>query len=599
MPGLAGIAGWSGPVRAAALEAMGDAITHAETHHRDSTFVDGLVAGCRVYLAPASRAGQPARHGDIHVWLDGEILPGAHGDSASAIRSAGDIARRYSESRDWKFLRDLNGTFAGVVYDAHERAVHLFSDRYGFRYLYFHEADEGFAWSSEVKAFLHVPEFRPKVDRIAVRQFLGAGYLLANRTTLEGIALVPPASVVSWRYEGTRGRTAVSRYWSWSEIPARTNRGIAREADELGERLSIALDRACAPTARLGLTLSGGLDSRVILAQMVESLGPDVTAVTFGEPGSADARIAAEAARVAGSRHVVVPIGSTNWLEPRLAGVWMTDGQLDLMHMHGIEAQAALREAMDVALNGFAGDVVLGGSFMNPRRLDAGVDVPHVSRFVGLPPEELEGIDAHAGLRHSDYYILENRLRRFIGAGLQLAQTVTEQRRPFFDRDLLTFAYGLPDALRVKSRVYKRALLQRYRSYFRRIPWQKTGLPIGVGELAEDAVLAARRVRARAALALPLLGSGSRGFVSYPEYIRDARARRFFEELLLAPDARVGDFADRAMLRRALAEHFAGADRAATLTRHLTLELWLRQLDDPAWRPRLGATPHAARRFFG
>lgn len=593
MPGLVGIAGSERASRESVIGAMRDMLAHSPEHVRGAVYSDASISAARVRLSSAPADAEPAQSADILVWLDGEILR-CDGEDASPVLTAADIARHFAVHREWSFLRRLYGTFAGVLYDRASGAVHLFTDRFGFRFLYLARTSNGIAWGSETKAFLTLPGFDRTIDPVAVQQFLSIGYLLADRTLLAGARMVPPASVLSWR----DGELTTHRYWHWSEIPARDVALNDAGAEELAEILEGALSAACAPPGRVGLTLSGGLDSRAILAQAERSIGSGVPAVTFGEPHSDDVALASRVARVAHARHSVVQIGTANWLEPRLAGVWMTDGHLDLMHMHGIEARDALRSEMDVAINGFAGDIVLGGGFMDPARSDSGLDPTHIARLLRLPVDQLEGIERFTGLRHSDYYMLENRLRRFTGAGLHLAQSSVEQRRPFFDPRLVDFAYGLPDDVRRRSRLYKRALLRQYPDFFRTIPWQKTGVTIRRSERVEDLSILVHKLRHRLGSHLPIARRRSWTIVDYPRYLRNPATRAFLERLLLSHDTRLTATVDVDRMRDALASHMAGENRAPELCRMLTLELWLRQMTDVSWRSVLGETPVAARELF-
>ncbi len=597
MPGLVGLMAEGRAERARIAGCMRDMLAHQESDVREPLYSDDLLSAGRVRLPYITGFAQPGKCGDVFAWLDGEILRW-DGDPVSPVRDATGIARQFARQRNWRFLRDLYGTFAGVVFDRESGTVHLFTDRFGLRFLYVNLRSDrtALAWSSETKAFLELPWFRRGIDESSLAQFLAIGYLLGERTLFSDAALVPPASVLSWRVGAS---PTIERYWDWSEIPARTPVAVDEGAEELGDLLVGALSAACDPPGRVGVTLSGGLDSRAILAQARRSIGPGVPAVTFGEPGSDDVTFARRAARIADARHSVVSIGTENWLAPRLGGVWVTDGQLDLMHMHGVEAQDALRAEMDVTINGFAGDIVLGGGFIDPHRSDEGADPAHIARLLHVPLDQLEGIDRFAGLRHSDYYMIENRNRRFTGAGLHLAQSVVEQRRPFFDPRLVDFAYGLPDDLRRRSRLYKAALLRLFPEYFRDIPWQKTGVTIRRSERVENLSILAHKVRHRIGARMPALRRSRAWTIGdYPTYLRHPRTQAFLRDTLLGADHRLATLIGEARVRDAVTGHERGDNRAVDLCRMLTIELWLRQIDDHRWRPSDRAIPAAARDRF-
>ena len=118
-------------------------------------------------------------------------------------------------------------------------------------------------------------------------------------------------------------------YWSWERItPLKGAIDIHETGREWGKRFVAAVEKRVRPHERAGLMLSGGLDSRSILAAF-PLRGDDVHAATFGKRGCQDIRIAAEAAAVKKAQHHTFEINEHNWLHPRLAGVWRTERSIE------------------------------------------------------------------------------------------------------------------------------------------------------------------------------------------------------------------------------------------------------------------------------
>ena len=115
--------------------------------------------------------------------------------------------------------------------------------------------------------------------------------------------------------------------------------------------------------------LSGGLDSRAIVAALTDDAAPFQMA-TFGQDHSAHIAIAARVARVRGGEHHVQNLSPANWIEERFAGVWWTDGQLNLLDMHGAEKLGERRNWFDVNISGFIGDLTMGGSHLGASQQD-------------------------------------------------------------------------------------------------------------------------------------------------------------------------------------------------------------------------------------
>src|SRR5665648_996009 len=88
------------------------------------------------------------------------------------------------------------------------------------------------------------------------------------------------------------------------------------KADELGRLLIHAVAERAQPEERVAVSLSGGLDSRAIVAATAPR-DEALPAVTFGRPGCVDIAIARRVAALKGACHEVVSITSDNWLAPR------------------------------------------------------------------------------------------------------------------------------------------------------------------------------------------------------------------------------------------------------------------------------------------
>ena len=68
-----------------------------------------------------------------------------------------------------ELLNRIDGLFAGVIFDTHKNELHIVTDRYGLRPLYWTRQGNRIAWASQTKAFLALPEFSPVIDPISPR----------------------------------------------------------------------------------------------------------------------------------------------------------------------------------------------------------------------------------------------------------------------------------------------------------------------------------------------------------------------------------------------------------------------------------------------
>jgi len=589
MPGLAGALGVASPEAPGVVRGMIGLMRHGSGYVTDDVYQESALCGSRIHLGLLAPGAQPHCGDGLVVWAEGEIYVDRRGPDPSMTTEPGIAARlaRVFRSRGVSGLADLDGAFVAVVWDDRRQTLHLITDRFGTRQLFWTRRGDTLAWASESKAFLALPGFVPRIDATAVSQFVGAGYLLGERTWLEGVDLAPPGTVLSW--DARTSTMTTQRYWWWDRIARRSGKlDPGTLSDELGHLFRQAVRRRCSPEDPAGVLLSGGLDSRALLAAASE-ISPGLPSLTFGRNGCDDIRIATQVAALAGSPHRSWILTAANWLEPRIPGVWWSEGQCSLLHMHGIEARHAVRDLFSINLNGFAGDLILGGSYLHSEEVLDRFDRGYIARMMGCDEGVLGDTSAYEDLGRVDFYFLDNRVRRFTQMGTVNWLTIILDRQPFLDLDLLEFAYSLPDALRFKSRLYNSMLLRAFPSYYRRIPWQKTGAAIALPPLARRAKALPRRARSRLVRSFPglapVIGRGSYALHDYEAWLRAEPARSFVATTLGRPDALLWDFVDRALLERDLATFAQRELGVEQVMRYVTAEVWLRQLLTGESRP--------------
>ena len=500
------------------------------------------------------------------------------------------LARLYHQKNQphFSFLKEIDGIFSAIIYDSKLQQIHLLTDHYGLRHLYWTKFNDCLIWSSEIKAFLAFPGFSPTIDRQAVKEFFPIAHLLENRTWFEGVELVPSGTVLTWKI--ATNQLISHQYWWWDQIKPFTGKIDEQEVvEELGCLFSQAVERRTDKTEKIGLTLSGGLDSRATLAAMPD-YGNPIHALTFGKLNCDDARFAKKAAEVKGATHHLFEINHENWLAPRLEGVWWTDGQLDILDMHSLIVFEKVRDFFHINLNAFAGDLILGGSYLKSvSEFDSPINEMNAAKRMRCNPRIISrnDMEKYQSLKKQDYYSLQNHVRRFTFGGTKLFLTVTEQRKPFYDNRLIEYVYSLPDSLRFNSHIYKKMLLSRYPDFFQSIPWQKTGVPISSLKLIEKTVFFGKRVKNRVLREMPrfaLQYNNPNNYTDYPNWIRQEPVRSFFTQKLRSSSAIYPEYIDKNRVIKELEYHLKGKDFSRNLCRYLTFELWLQQVFEGKYR---------------
>ncbi len=182
------------------------------------------------------------------------------------------------EDLGFRFVESLNGRFSGLIVDLRENRIALFNDRFGLERIYCHQAKDAFYFAAEAKAILGAcPELR-RMDPVGFAETFSCGCALQNRTIFSGISLVPGASL--WRFEPGRdvARIQYFRPGDWEDQEAL---GPSAYYERLKETWRAILPRYLGGPIRIGMSLTGGKDSRMIMAWSQSPPG-SLPCYTFG-----------------------------------------------------------------------------------------------------------------------------------------------------------------------------------------------------------------------------------------------------------------------------------------------------------------------------
>jgi hypothetical protein len=191
--------------------------------------------------------------------------------------------QRATES-DWddalRCLTGLDGAFAAVMWHETARKLAIVTDILGMQPVYVHRRAGLVAIASEVSALTSAGLFEYAPDPAGWGAFLLFGHTIADRTLALDVTRMPAASITV--YEPDADRLTVSSYWAWPQaIPAAHVDDST--LDGLGDQIVGELRACLTHHPRPVLCLSGGYDSRLILAALDE-IGHTPIALTLSHP---------------------------------------------------------------------------------------------------------------------------------------------------------------------------------------------------------------------------------------------------------------------------------------------------------------------------
>jgi asparagine synthase (glutamine-hydrolysing) len=494
MPGIAGLIGSQPPdVCRRLLQQMLRTMHHEKYYVSGSHEVPelGVFAGW-VAIEGSVSSKQPvlSPRNDVAVLFAGEFFD---------PHNAHSLIRLY-ERRGEHFVGDLNGLFSGLLIDRRQERTVLFNDRYGMERVYYHESPAGFFFASDAKALLRIlPELRA-YDNEGLAQFLRSGCTWGNTTLFRGIRRLPGAS--QWAI--TPGRCEKQRYFEPVTWEAKPQLSVKAFTAELENTLTRIMPRYFDSDSRIGISLTGGLDSRLILACQSLASRCAVSYTFAGIDGDTlDARLAA---RVASARHIphhLLRLANdffANFASLADRTVYITDGYFGVCGAHEIYLNRHARSLAPVRLTGnFGSEIFRAVTTFKPLGVSPDLFHPDVRRELldhrSLPAAETTHPVSFAVFKEIPWHLF--------GVS-RAAQSQITLRTPYLDNELVDLAFRVPNTLRNSpmpalqvvqnrdprlaviptdiglrpaSRWYSSLAALWYRASFRLDYWRKEGLP--------------------------------------------------------------------------------------------------------------------------
>ncbi len=258
-----------------------------------------------------------------------------------------------------EFVSQLEGVFHLAIFDQRVGSLLIANDRFGLRPLYWAHYGGKFVFGPEVKIILEDPAFEKTLNIVAVAEYMRFQQLLGDKTFFEGISLLPVASVLT--YDLSVDRVEIQPYWTFADIPE-CRQGIdyeeaVREAVRL---FQAAVDRLSSGGQRVGLYLSGGLDSRLIAGCLAKKQQAFDT-ITYGQAGSIDVVLAKRIAKAIGSMHHWHEFRNGEWILDHVdLHLDLTEGYHSWIHSHGMSTLEEARFWLRVNLTGLNVDTLIG-----------------------------------------------------------------------------------------------------------------------------------------------------------------------------------------------------------------------------------------------
>jgi asparagine synthase (glutamine-hydrolysing) len=353
------------------------------------------------------------------------------------------------EEMGLKFIKRLNGRFSGMLVDLRQQSNTLFNDRYGSDRIYYHEKADRFFFSSEAKSLLQVlPDLR-QLDLTGLAETFSCGCVLQNRTLFSKIELLPGGSM--WTFTGTCNITKASYFNCkvWENQPSLSGPEFYNKLKETFVRI---LPRYFQRIDKVGMSLTGGLDSRMIMAWANLQSG-GLPCYTFGGMyrDCIDVKIARWVAKVCRQPHETIIVGPRFFTEfSSLAekAIYISDGAMDVTGAVELYVNRIARRISQVRLTGnYGSEIVRGNIAFKPGFLNDELLTPEFSKLVRTAAttygSERQG--------HRVSFVAFKQVPWYHCSRLAVELSQLIMRAPYLDNDLVSLMYQAPLALLVSK----------------------------------------------------------------------------------------------------------------------------------------------------
>lgn len=273
------------------MKAMNDVIAHRGPDD-EGYYIHGNTGfgHRRLSIVDLSHGHQPMSNADESLWIafNGEIYN--HLEVRREMEGRGYVYRTNCDTESiiycldahgWAGLHKLRGMFAFAIHDKRTNKILIARDRLGVKPLYYIDTPELFAFASEIKSLLQIPQIERTVDYKALLQTLALKYTCDDSTLFANIKKLEPGHYLEY----DRGTISIVRYWDCSHITV--DRGIT-EVDavkQIRQLMDTSINLRLMADVPLGMFLSGGIDSTIISERMSKMVDRRIAtfSVAFGE----------------------------------------------------------------------------------------------------------------------------------------------------------------------------------------------------------------------------------------------------------------------------------------------------------------------------
>jgi asparagine synthase (glutamine-hydrolysing) len=227
-----------------------------------------------------SEANQPMVFDNIVLSFNGEIY-----NYKNLIKTENLICQTSSDSEviirlyqkyQYEFLDKLNGAFSFCLYDIKQDIFFCARDRYGKKPFYYFAKDNKFIFSSMIKPIIEILGYIPKLNKIALSQYLQFFTPLTPNTFYQDILKLDKSSFLIYQ----NGKLQIKKYYKIKKYKKISDETTALQSIE--KVLEDSINSRLVSDVEVGSLLSGGIDSSLISSLYTKISGHNIKTFSVG-----------------------------------------------------------------------------------------------------------------------------------------------------------------------------------------------------------------------------------------------------------------------------------------------------------------------------
>jgi asparagine synthase (glutamine-hydrolysing) len=358
------------PVLRQDIERMTRSITHRGPDDEGYYLAGPLGFGFRrLSIIDLAGGHQPMSDREESVWVifNGEIYN--FPELKRELEGLGHVFRTKSDTeviihgyKQWgdEVLNHLNGMFGLAIWDVNKQRMVVARDPFGIKLIYYKIDGDRVSFGSEIRAVVAAKNEKAEVDPVSLNLFLRYRYTPSPFTIFSGVRKLAPGTMLVFE----KGNYILRRWYQYEPKPFSPLKSVDEAREELLELYKQSVKRQLLSDVPLGLLLSGGVDSGLLLALM-NLYGKSWHTYTIGYGSSYtddELKDAAETASIFGSKHATVMLDRKAFEEalPQIVACLEEPiASSSIVPMYFVCKRA--REDVKVALVGQGPDELFGG----------------------------------------------------------------------------------------------------------------------------------------------------------------------------------------------------------------------------------------------